>query len=764
MKHLYNVLMMGLIALISHMQIFSQIPKELTYQGHLYDNQGIPMSGVQRMTFTIYDDIQSPQFIHQEIQDVTTEKGYYSVTIGSQKPLNATFDKQYYLSIMIDGVESSRIAFTTAPYAIKALGVTNQSIYSDDINISGSKNGEAMISNGKSMEWKPIISSILGDGSIQTNNVDGVVYLRIAEGTLDGSKIESNSLDYDRFLVPKSPTDKQYLSYDAVKKTLVWVDAPSLTLTLPYDQSVGFTDTLFTIRNTRNGPAGRFVIETNPGTQHALIGENNGNGAAIAGFAKGNGSAGFFSLSNANGTGSAMRVESNAKKHGIEVTMTNTNTEKTSGILVTNQSGADSISGVFGNLTANTVGKSSSAIRGNVQSGGSNGIGIFGTHSGTGNAIVGSSNSGIGIVGISSDSIGIIAQHLGTASAHPALYALSTSTSDSAYSVHAVLNSQQIGNASSAIYGEVGSVGNRGSGVMGRHKGAGIGVEGHSQQGIGVRGISAFSNGVYGLHTATTGSQAGVFGASTSLDSNASGVFGSIDQLNPGIFSAGIKGLNNSKNANGYGVFGMHAGQGAGVYGTSQSGPAMSAYTSNSSVQGIGVKSLVEGRNAVAVQARTSSTIGLQYGVDAVVAGDSAIAIRGKAPVNAKRTSYAGYFEGNLTVDGGDIMRVYQSSNSSAEKRIAPIAYGSIQTNGASLTGTGNFSCTWDINTKQYFISIHSESYSTAGFITIANAVNPSEPIFITTHQAGADLLAIACYNLQGQKVQTPFHFMIYKP
>jgi hypothetical protein len=764
MKHLYNGLLIAFIALISHMQIFSQIPKELTYQGYLYDNQGIPMSGVQRMTFTIYDDIQSPQFIHQETQDVTTDKGYYSVIIGSQKPLNATFDKQYYLSIMIDGVESSRFAFTTVPYAIKALGVTNQSIYSDDINISGSKNGEAMISNGKSMEWKPVVSSILGDGAIQTNNVDGVVYLRIAEGTLDGSKIESNSLDYDRFLVPKSPTDKQYLSYDAVKKTLVWVDAPSITLTLPYDQSAGFTDTLFTIRNTRNGPAGRFVIETNPGTQHALIGENNGNGAAIAGFAKGNGSAGFFSLSNPNGTGSAMRVESNAKKHGIEVTMTNTNTDKTSGILVTNQSGADSISGVFCNLTANAVGKSSSAIRGNVQSGGSNGIGIFGTHSGKGNAIVGSSNAGIGIVGMSTDSIGIIAQHLGTASAHPALYALSTSTSDSAYSVHAVLTSQQIGNASSAIYGEVVSAGNRGSGVMGRHKGTGIGVEGHSQQGIGVRGISAFSNGVYGIHTATTGSQAGVYGATNSLDSNASGVLGSIDQLNPGVFSAGIKGLNTSKNANGYGVFGMHAGQGVGVYGTSQSGPAMSAYTSNSSVQGIGVKSLVEGRNAVAVQARTSSTIGLQYGVDAVVAGDSAIAIRGKAPVNAKRTSYAGYFEGNVTVDGGDIMRVYQSSTSSAEKRIAPIAYGSIQTNGTSLTGTGNFSCTWDINTKQYFISIHSESYSTAGFITIANAVNPSEPIFITTHQAGADLLAIACYNLQGQKVQTPFHFMIYKP
>ena len=621
-----------------------------------------------------------------------------------------------------------------------------------------------MVSDGKKVDWKPIVTSIVGDGSIRANRVGSDVFLVIPQGAIDGSKIESNTLDYDRFLVPKSPTDKQYLSYDAVKKTLIWVDAPALALALPYKQSAGFTDTLFNIRNTRNGPAGRFVIETNPGTQHALIGENNGTGAAIAGFAKGNGSAGFFSLSNANGTGSAMRVESNAKKHGIEVSMTNTNTAKTSGILVTNQSGADSISGVFGNLTATAVGKSSSAIRGNIQTGGSNGIGIFGTHSGTGNAIVGSSNSGIGIVGMSSDSIGIIAKHLGDVSAYPALYAESASMLDSANAIYASMSATQLGVATSAIYGEIPLTGNRGTGVIGKHKGAGIGVEGISQQGIGLHGISALSNGVYGLHTATTGSQAGVFGATTSLDSNASGVLGSIDQLNPGIFSAGIKGSNNSKNAKGYGVFGIHAGQGAGVYGTSQSGPAISAFTANSSVQGIGVKSVVEGKNAIALQARTSSTIGLQYGVDAVVAGDSAIAIRGKAPVNAKRTSYAGYFEGHVAVVGGDIMREYQSPTSSSQKRIAPVAYGSVQTNGAALSGTGNFSCYWDVSTKQYFITIHNETYSTVGYISVANAVNPSEPIFITTNQAGADILAIACYNLQGQRVQTPFHFMVYKP
>jgi len=764
MKYMYHVLMICIIVLGSQTEIFTQIPKELTYQGHLLDGQGAPANGIIRMTFSIYEDVQTQQFIHQETQDVAIEKGYYSISLGLLKPLIASFDKQYFLSVMIDGIESKRIPFTTTPYAIKALGVTNQSVYADDINISGSKNGEAMISNGKSMEWKPVISNVIGDGSVQANTVDGTVYLRITEGAIDGSKIETNSLNHDRFLVPRAPKDKQYLSYDGISKTLVWVDPPSLTLALPYRQVAGFTDTLFSIRNTRNGPAGRFVIETNPGTHHALIGENNGIGAAIAGFAKGNGSAGLFSINNQSGTGSALRVESNARKHGIEVSMTNQTATKSSGIQVAHQSPADSISGIYAMLMASSIGQGSSAIRGDVQHSGIQGIGVHGIHSGKGNAVVGSSQSGIGILGVSTDSIGIIAKHLGSNNAQPAIYAMSESSSDSASSIHAVLSSQQIGNASSAILGEIGNTGNRGSGVSGRHKGSGSGVEGHSFKGIGLHGVSSFSYGVHGHHSATTGIQSGVYGSTSSMDSNASGVLGAIEQVSPGLHSAGIKGINNAKNTHGYGVYGMHSGLGAGVFGTSQSGTGIYAFTSANSSQGIGLKSLAEGRNATAIQARTSSSIGLQYGVDAIVAGDSAIAIRGKAPVNAKRTSYAGYFEGNVTVQGGDIMRVYQSPNSSAERRIAPIAYGSIQTNGTSSSGTGNYSCTWDINTKQYFISIHSESYSTAGFITIANAVNPSEPIFITTHQAGADLLAIACYNLQGQKVQTPFHFMIYKP
>lgn len=744
--------------------IMAQMSKSITYQGHLFSDKGEPIDGKLRMTFSLYDDTQTVQFIHQETQDVQIEQGLYTVQLGQVKPFAVDFERQYFLSVSINGVESKRVSLTAVPYAIKALGVHDASVHDNDINPNGSKNGDGLISNGASVEWKPVITSIIGDGSIQASTIGGIAYVSIAEGSITPSKIAANSISPDRLLVPKAPKDKQYLSFDSVRKTLVWVDAPSLTLTLPYKQQAAFTDTLFSIRNTRNGPAGRFSIETNPGTHHALIAENNGVGSAIAGFAKGNGNAGYFSSTGATGTASGVRVEYASRRHALDVTNANTSIANTSGILSVHQSNADSSFGVTGMILHANPGIHSAGIRGVVSSTGNKAIGVHGIHAGKGIAIMGSTKTGVGIIGQSEDSIAIIGKRTSLTGTTPAAYIESGSSSDSASALSAIISNQQPGIGSTALLGEISAITQRGTGVAGKHAGSGIGVEGVSKQGIGVRGMSTQSFGVYGMHTASTGNHAGVYGASASLDSNAVGTAGVIEANAPGMQSAGIRGINNGKNAHGYGVYGSHAGQGIGLYGMSQSGTAIQAYTPISSQQGIGTRSVVEGNNAIAFQARTTAQIGLQYGVDAIVSGDSAIAIRGKAPVNAKRTSYAGLFEGHLSVSGGDIMRVYQSGTSTSEKRAMPIAYGSVGANGISTAGTQNYACLWDVNTKQYFITIHQEGYSSASYITVANAVSTSEPIIINTTQAGADMLAISCYTLQGQKVQAPFHFMVYKP
>ncbi|MFM8839649.1 MAG: hypothetical protein ACKOFB_00910 [bacterium] len=753
-----------LLVSVSFSILNAQPPKVITYQGHLLNDKGEPATGSMRMTFTLYPDSQTLQFVHQETQDVVIDKGLYSIQLGALKPFDISFQQQYFLSITIDGIESKRVAINPVPYAIKALGVMNSSIFPVDINTSDSKNGDVLLSDGNKVEWKPVVSKIIGDGSIQVNPVGGTVYVSIPEGAVSGNKIESNTINYDRFLVSKAPKNKQYLSYDSITRTLVWLDQPELLLTLPYKQQSDQTDTLFSIKNTRNGPAGRFAIETNPGTHHALIGENNGVGSAIAGFAKGNGNAGYFSLSNSTGTGSAVRVETNAKRHGVEVTNANSATINTSGVLSIHQSNADSSFGVTGVISHANPGANSAGLRGQVLSVGTKAIGVHGLHAGKGVAILGSTKSGIGIMGISEDSTAVFAKRTSSSGIIPAVYVESMTTADSASALTSVISAQQPGSSTTAILGEISSTSNSGIAIIGRHKGGGIGIEGNSKDGVGIRGVSSQSIGILGMHSALVGNQAGVQGSSASSDTNAVGVAGIIESTSSGLQSAGVRGINNSANANGYGVSGTHAGQGIGVYGTSQSGTAIQAYTSKNSNQGIGVKSIVDGNNAIALQARTTSTTGLQYGLDAVVSGDSAIAVRGKAPVNVKRTSYAGFFEGNLAVAGGDIIRNYQSASGTSEKRAMPIAYGSVGLNGAALSGTQNFTCNWDVNTQQYFIIIHQEGYTSSGYITVANASNATQPVIINTSQAGADMLAISCFNLQGQKIQFPFHFMVFKP
>jgi hypothetical protein len=127
-------------------------------------------------------------------------------------------------------------------------------------------------------------------------------------------------------------------------------------------------------------------------------------------------------------------------------------------------------------------------------------------------------------------------------------------------------------------------------------------------------GIAAISYapvgiGVYGIHQASSGNGPGVRGESNSVEYDASGVVGHITSISAGGASAGVRGINNASTYNGYGVVGSHTGYGVGVYGVSYG-----------STLGQGVW----GRGHVGV-----------YG-----------------DVWSKATDYAGYFDGNVYVNG----------------------------------------------------------------------------------------------------------------
>jgi hypothetical protein len=98
------------------------VPHLISYQGKLTDKNGKPLKGTYDISFRIYDVETDGNLLWEEThQEVTLEKGVFSVILGSVTNLDLLFDKQYFLEIEVDGeVMSPRQKITSAGYAFRA--------------------------------------------------------------------------------------------------------------------------------------------------------------------------------------------------------------------------------------------------------------------------------------------------------------------------------------------------------------------------------------------------------------------------------------------------------------------------------------------------------------------------------------------------------------------------------------------------------------------------------------------------------------------
>jgi hypothetical protein len=120
--------------------------------------------------------------------------------------------------------------------------------------------------------------------------------------------------------------------------------------------------------------------------------------------------------------------------------------------------------------------------------------------------------------------------------------------------------------------------------------------------------------------------------------------------------------------------------------------------------------------------------------------------------------NYAGDFSGDVTVNG-DIMRRYSGIEASA----APIAYGSIDTNGSISSGTSNFSCAWNPTFDRYEITIDGESFFFSSY-TVVITPSGSSPRLVSTGSSSGNLLVYVVDPLGGYaRIQNRFQFAVYK-
>jgi hypothetical protein len=142
--------------------ILAQIPQTMNYQGRLEDNTGDPVTdGNYSIVFTIFDAATNGTSLWTETRTVTTEDGFFSLTLGENTAINISTDQQLWLNVNIGGTD-----------------LTPRTKLSGSLSSQSTKTVENTAAAGNS-----VVTSI----NSSTGGIDAV---RIADGTVSDSEFQ----------------------------------------------------------------------------------------------------------------------------------------------------------------------------------------------------------------------------------------------------------------------------------------------------------------------------------------------------------------------------------------------------------------------------------------------------------------------------------------------------------------------------------------------------------------------------------------------
>ncbi|TDS83656.1 collagen-like protein [Comamonas sp. JUb58] len=126
----------------------ADVPRTISYQGHLLDASGQPMNGSATLVLSLYDAPSGGSAVWNEtLSGVNVSQGAFSVALGSGTAL-PPLNQALYLAVAVNGgaEASPRIALASAPYA---LSIADGSVTAAKIGISCTS-GEVLGYNGSS--------------------------------------------------------------------------------------------------------------------------------------------------------------------------------------------------------------------------------------------------------------------------------------------------------------------------------------------------------------------------------------------------------------------------------------------------------------------------------------------------------------------------------------------------------------------------------------------------------------------------------------
>jgi hypothetical protein len=109
------------------------------------------------------------------------------------------------------------------------------------------------------------------------------------------------------------------------------------------------------------------------------------------------------------------------------------------------------------------------------------------------------------------------------------------------------------------------------------------------------------------------------------------------------------------------------------------------------------------------------------------------------------------------TVIAGEFQR-----NSTGNANLVPIAYGVISFNGSIISGTGNFTASYNSTFKCYEISINNEYFLFSGCSAVVTPLGGIDPSIAVINNVNG-LLQVYLYQLSGTIRQANFSFVAYK-
>ena len=158
----------------------AEVPMELTHQGRLFDSSGTALSGVEDITFTLFDAPSGGTEIWSETLTLNLSDDYFSTQLGADaigNPLSDSyFDDNLWLQITVGAGSPlpTRLQLVSVPFARKAGSVSGGIVDASEIRVGGN----TIIDGGGTVDASEIRvggnTVINSDGAIDWTALDNV--------------------------------------------------------------------------------------------------------------------------------------------------------------------------------------------------------------------------------------------------------------------------------------------------------------------------------------------------------------------------------------------------------------------------------------------------------------------------------------------------------------------------------------------------------------------------------------------------------------